>query len=290
MRICMKNEGDTHTKLVEASPDLLGPTGPARIAKVYKHALWCDGKTSSPFSSLVKVGQVMSGFLAVLSDPGQQATLEEFHDWYNNEHIPLRLHHLKSFLSGARYAAADGKQPGWLAMYEVESVSAFQDPSYTILREKRSDRERELIQRLGVLDRRTCEVVYDSGKDNAKGTGMNVGNPSTFVVTVEIPTRPEESTFNNWVQRLSSVEQWARIRVVKALDKAITAVDESLKRVDVLDYLAVIEFVSKPGHVDQATIDAWLASYTDKTGQWRVWDLYKAYPCVGNGDDFKTHL
>jgi hypothetical protein len=31
------------------------------------------------------------GILHVLTDPGPNVTLDEFHDWYNNEHGPARM-------------------------------------------------------------------------------------------------------------------------------------------------------------------------------------------------------
>jgi len=53
-----------------------------------------------------------------------------------------------------------------------------------VLRETRSKREEDIIGRLGVLDRRTCEVVKEVGDEtNKKTTGLRVGNPSGWVVT-----------------------------------------------------------------------------------------------------------
>jgi len=87
------------------------------------------------------------GFLAVLSEPGNQVSLDEFHDWYDNEHIPLRLNHLPSFLSGARYQSIDEIKPSWIAAYEIDDTKTFSDQSYTVLREKRSQREEDVIGR-----------------------------------------------------------------------------------------------------------------------------------------------
>lgn len=32
-----------------------------------------------------------AGYLWVMSEPGEAVTLEEFTDWYDNEHVPLRM-------------------------------------------------------------------------------------------------------------------------------------------------------------------------------------------------------
>jgi hypothetical protein len=53
---------------------------------------------------------------------------EEFHAWYNTEHIPERLG-IKGFLHACRYAALVGA-PRWLATYAVESSSVLESPEY----------------------------------------------------------------------------------------------------------------------------------------------------------------
>lgn len=183
------------------------------------------------------------GFLAVFSDPGSKATLEEFQDWYDNEHVPLRLNHLHSFLSGARYSAVDGQLPGWLAMYEIDDTASFQDPSYTVLREKRSEREGELLGRLGVLDRRTAEVAVDTGEQLGGSTGLRVGNPSLFIVTVGIAASDGEAAdekLQAFARKTESLPDWVRTRVVKVFDKGVTGLNEEWVKVEIPDYLAII--------------------------------------------------
>ena len=178
------------------------------------------------------------GFLAVISDPGSDATLEEFQDWYNNEHVPLRMNHLPSFLSGARYSAVDGKLPGWLAMYEIDQVETFKDPKYTILREKRSEREKELIGRLGVLDRRTAEVALDTG-ENEKSTGLRVGNPSPFVVTFGIGD-VEAGKLQEVLSRTKELPAWIRTRIVHVFDSGVTGRNSQWTSIRIPAYLGVI--------------------------------------------------
>ncbi|KAF6760567.1 hypothetical protein DFP72DRAFT_1062947 [Ephemerocybe angulata] len=197
------------------------------------------------------------GFLAVFSDPGNKSTLEEFQDWYDNEHVPLRLDHLPYFLTGARYSAIDDKLPGWLAMYEIEEVESFQDPSYAVLRETRSEREKDLIARLGVLDRRTAEVVVDTGGQLEKSTGLKVGNPS-----------------QSFAEDTRRVGGWVRTRVLKVFDKGVTGTNEEWTSIEVPDYLAVIELTSKFPE-DTIVTEAPLALHDP-----RQWSLYKAFPAL----------
>ncbi|KAF9002529.1 hypothetical protein BDQ17DRAFT_533370 [Cyathus striatus] len=121
-------------------------------------------------------------FLAVFSEPGTEVGLEEFQDWYDNEHVPARMHILKEFLSGARFSAADGKKPSWAALYEIDDTSTFEKDVYTRLRVERSIREAQIIKRLEVLDRRTGEVIYDSGA-SAMSSSFEERDPSRVVVT-----------------------------------------------------------------------------------------------------------
>ena len=182
------------------------------------------------------------GFLAVLSEPGNQVSLDEFHDWYDNEHIPLRLNHLPSFLSGARYRSIDGVKPSWIAVYEIDDTKTFSDQSYTVLREKRSQREEDVMGRLEVLDRRTCEVVREVGEVNLRTTGLKVGNPSQWVVTHGVGRAATSKAdgiaetldgdefkevvrwINEVVTKLESnlVGGWVKTRVLKVLESAKT--------------------------------------------------------------------
>jgi len=242
------------------------------------------------------------GFLAVLSEPGNQVSLDEFQDWYDNEHIPLRLNHLPSFLSGARYQSIDGIQPSWIAVYEIDDTNTFGDPSYTVLRETRSQREADLIGRLGVLDRRICEVVGEAGEDDddERTTGFRVGNPSRWVVTHGIGRPPsggdediKEEAVGKWLDEVvtklknSSVEGWVHTRVFKVLESGKTGVDLPVDEEEVLSHFVLHEFIS-----EESANSASFREIIEKHGsqlslqfsEFRRWELYNAYPCVAQGN------
>ncbi|KAF5337522.1 hypothetical protein D9758_016994 [Tetrapyrgos nigripes] len=60
---------------------------------------------SLPLSDTPWKQQAMGpGFLIIYSEPGKEGSLNKFQDLYNwHKHVSLPLHHLESFLSGARY-------------------------------------------------------------------------------------------------------------------------------------------------------------------------------------------
>jgi hypothetical protein len=189
------------------------------------------------------------GFLAVSSQPSSQLPLEEFHAWYEEEHIPLRLNHLQSFLTGARYHAVDGKdhRPGWMAMYDIDDTRTFGDRSYTDLRKNRSERESTVMGRLDVLIRITGEVVgvwgAEEGDTGRSTTGFKLGKPSGCVVTHNLEV--DDKDVAEWAQEMANeagkVEGWVRLRIVKVLESGKTKMGAAvnLDEGDVGRYLVV---------------------------------------------------
>lgn len=53
---------------------------------------------------------------------------EEFHDWYDTEHLPQRRS-LPGIESGQRWVCVDG-WPRWMAMYDLASSAALTTPEY----------------------------------------------------------------------------------------------------------------------------------------------------------------
>ncbi|KAI0401537.1 Alpha/Beta hydrolase protein [Xylaria palmicola] len=90
------------------------------------------------------------GILYVTMQPGPELPLEQFDEWYNNEHGPTRLKLPQIFANGLRYRAADDQEPAFLAAYDVTSMSHLETETYTSLRANRSPREAETIGQVDV--------------------------------------------------------------------------------------------------------------------------------------------
>ncbi|KAJ7581585.1 hypothetical protein C8J56DRAFT_832553, partial [Mycena floridula] len=243
------------------------------------------------------------GFLAVFSEPGELVSLEEFQDWYNNEHVPLRLDNLPSFLTGARYSASDALKPTWAALYDVDDTATFEHESYTRLRANRSPREANLVKRLELLDRRTCEFMADSGESSLT-TSMKLGNPTSVIVSHGLVTEDEESAFK-WfdaaVGELKGVPGWVRTRFFRCFDslKGGVGVPSGPEAQLVPKYLVIHgrSFLSVSGisnHVPElldtqaassAALEAILKPKPSFTAtEVRRWDLYRAYPSIAQGN------
>ncbi|KAL0059424.1 hypothetical protein AAF712_013814 [Marasmius tenuissimus] len=212
-------------------------------------------------------------FLIVFSTPGDQVTQDEFQDWYNNEHVPLRLDNLDFFLSGARFRDPNPPQAplttDWAAVYEITSAQVFQEPSYTGLREKRSAREASVVKRLGVLDRRTFEVAsVIEREEGGEWTGLNVGNPTQGIVT-------HKSTTEN-VDVGKNVEGWRRTWILEGLDSGVTVEGKQVETAKDSGVFVVHEFTSYDAACDFAGTLQPQEQYTEV----RSWELYRAYPCI----------
>ncbi|KAJ7238088.1 hypothetical protein B0H12DRAFT_101299 [Mycena haematopus] len=229
------------------------------------------------------------GFLLVTAEPGALVSLEEFQDWYNNEHIPLRLDHLPSFLTGARFSAADSLNPSWLAVYDIDDTATFQHESYTRLRANRSLREANLVQRLEILDRRTYELVGDSGESTLTSS-YNPTNPTRFLITDWINIPGDDAMFQAWTDEafraLKGVEGWARTRTYKCIDnlKIGTSVPKGPETQTVPKYLAVHEVLSFAAAGTPAFVAASNPGSTAKIEERRTWNLYRAYPSIAQGN------
>ncbi|CDW97498.1 hypothetical protein [Sporisorium scitamineum] len=186
-----------------------------------------------------------SGLLLVFMQPGPQVSLDEFHEWYDNEHVPLRIHRFTSFRSAVRYAvtsttftpssAVAPKDTTWGAFYTVSSNATFADTAYTSLRSERSAREAELFTRLAIVDRRIYKLEYDSDMDERikverKRLGLGVQreeDTGRYLVTNSVDMKDEvQEEYNRWfeeehVPMLSKVKGWKRSRRFTLIDNGV---------------------------------------------------------------------
>ena len=96
------------------------------------------------------------GLLFVYGEIGPEVTEKEFNDWYDDEHVPPRVA-VPGFTSVVRYKAIDGKKPAWLAIYNTTSVDVITNPDGPYKKITPSDRDKSVISRLTVFNRRIYE-------------------------------------------------------------------------------------------------------------------------------------
>src|SRR6478752_5330991 len=104
------------------------------------------------------------GNLYVTMQPKPGLSLDQFHEWYNNEHGPTRLRLPQIFSNGLRYKATDGQEPTYLAAYDVTSMPHLETETYLTLRANRSPREAETIGQVDVK-RYFWDLVHSNESD-----------------------------------------------------------------------------------------------------------------------------
>ncbi|KAI1769932.1 alpha/beta-hydrolase [Hypoxylon cercidicola] len=194
------------------------------------------------------------GMLYVTMQPKPGLPIEQFHEWYNNEHGPTRLRLPQIFSNGLRYRAADEKEPSFLAAYDVTSMSHLGTENYTSLRANRSPREAETIGQVDVK-RYFWDLVSTKESplfipieqltdDEAEGI---------VLLTVELKlkdTANAEAETIKWygehVNMLSKVSGWLRSRVFKT---------SSLETGVPISFIALHEF-AKSNELDDIAYNA----------------------------------
>ncbi|KAL1982909.1 hypothetical protein VTN96DRAFT_761 [Rasamsonia emersonii] len=184
--------------------------------------------------------------------PGLSAA--QFHDWYNNEHGPLRLR-LPFIPNGFRYRATDGdgdyseSKPEWLAFYDVADSVEFTRPPYTTLREDavKTPREKDTMAQIAV-DRRMYDFIQEWRADDYQPLDRIDASPAGHVlvaVSFYLQDPSQEAELDRWyreehVNLLSKVPGWRRSR--RFVTSSVTNPKPSEK-----EYLALHEYAPQNG-------------------------------------------
>jgi hypothetical protein len=141
-------------------------------------------------------------------------------DWYD-EHALARLT-VPGFSNAVRYKATDAETPSWLAIYEIASASIASSEPYKALAMQGSEKEKNLIPRLALLNRRVYELLTVKTRPALSTSDL----PGKYLFVVTFLVQPElDEEFNNWYEQehipeLSKVPGWQRARRYK-LDSSV---------------------------------------------------------------------
>ncbi|KAJ5894879.1 hypothetical protein N7495_006570 [Penicillium taxi] len=159
----------------------------------------------------------------------------QFHDWYNNEHGPLRLR-LPFVTNGFRYRAKDGEKPEYLALYDITDMDELTRKTYLDLRTDliKTEREKKTMAQIDV-----GRLLYDLVEErkvpgfvpleNRADTDDSEtrGNVLVAVTTASHPDPEKQAELERWYREehfemLSRVPGWRRSRLFKtaAIDSA----------------------------------------------------------------------
>jgi len=224
--------------------------------------------------------------LYVTMEPAPSLALDQFHEWYNNEHGPTRLRIPTIFPNGLRYRATDGQAPHFLAAYDVTDMALLETDTYLCLRANRSPREAATIGQVAV-DRHFLDLLHD---DRAPAyvapehldDGAALGR---VLVSVEVQIRPDvpaaEAETVRWykdehIPMLRRVPGWLRSRVYRTPSAIEPAGSQQPKIVTLHEYEAT-NGLGGPEH--KASMDTpWrtdvFANYLGGDKKRRVYELF----------------
>lgn len=162
------------------------------------------------------------GILYVSMQPKPGLSIDQFHEWYNNEHGPTRLRLPDIFGNGLRYRAIDGEKPEYMAVYDVKSMHDLETERYLSLRANRSDREARTIAEVDVV-RYFWDLVHTKAVEGYKGpeeiSDAEALGRTCVAVTIT-PTEAEGASeeYQKWyveehAEMLSKVPGWLRSRL-----------------------------------------------------------------------------
>ncbi|HEX2829138.1 MAG TPA: hypothetical protein VHP37_22510 [Burkholderiales bacterium] len=127
----------------------------------------------------------MKGILFSQMEP-PPALEAEFNDWYETEHIPVRLA-LAGFDRAVRYRE-QGVDRKYLAIYEIGDMAVLDSPGYHVVKTQPSVRTASMLKAVRGFTRYTCTEICDSS-----GGGTQRGHLTALTYVVE-PGR--ESAFD----------------------------------------------------------------------------------------------
>jgi hypothetical protein len=154
----------------------------------------------------------MKGILFSQMEPS--AVLEsEFNDWYQGEHIPVRLA-LPGFSRALRYKQCEEERK-YLAVYEIDDLAVLDSPGYGIIKTKPSERTARMLNSVKGFTRYTCTLAYDSAARPERGRYL-------LVVAHAVP-RDQEAQLDDWYESVIPVlmesADWLRIRRFKVFSR-----------------------------------------------------------------------
>ncbi|MFI7616598.1 hypothetical protein ACIBP6_35765 [Nonomuraea terrae] len=136
--------------------------------------------------------------------PGEE---EDFHDWYETEHIAVRMA-LPGFAAAVRYEAIEG-EPRFLACYHVDDLTALETPGYRKLKSDPGERTARMLARVRGFTRYLGEQISDTGPSDEKSGYLSV-------VAFSVPDA-FRADFDAWygdehVPLLMKADGWLRVR------------------------------------------------------------------------------
>lgn len=211
---------------------------------------------SSPNPGLIYVSKSLKPSLSV----------QECDDWYNNEHVPIRMR-LPFFLNGFRYRAFSSEiwgssaanAPEWLAIYDISDMWELRKNPYTGLLSPKvqSSRENDTIAKLTAKPKYFDLISTYTARDfipleqlaeNGRGEEEEGSILVVVGVTLKRARRPNaEKEWDSWYENhhlpeLAKVPGWRRTRRYQT-----SVIEDKATGAENIEYVTLNEFAKNNG-------------------------------------------
>jgi hypothetical protein len=136
---------------------------------------------------------------------------DEFNDWYDQEHIPLRMA-VPGFSSAQRYRIPETQH--YAVVYEMDSPTVLSSEAYARVKNHPSERTARMLREVSGFTRYTCQEIGVQG-----ASAMDAAH--LYAVFFEVPAN-REGDFNDWYDQdhtptLLQCPDWLMVRRFRIL-------------------------------------------------------------------------
>ena len=140
---------------------------------------------------------------------------DDFHDWYERDHIPARMA-IPGFAGAVRYeltGSEGGPQAAaWLACYFLDDMAALDSPAYRELKRAPGERTERMLANVNGFTRYTADELSDTGAPAPGGA-----EPQALLAIAFAVPDADVAEFDGWYEEehvplLMRVPGWLRVR------------------------------------------------------------------------------
>lgn len=137
---------------------------------------------------------------------------DDFEDWYETEHIPVRMD-VSGFSHALRYRTEG--DPWHLAAYFLDDMAALETPVYRSLKSDPSERTARMLGNVTGFTRYITDELSDTAPEGT-ASALTGTDHTLFVVAFDVPDE-DRAEFDGWYEEehvplLMKVPGWLRVR------------------------------------------------------------------------------
>ncbi len=163
--------------------------------------------------------------LLVYTEPGDNLTEDAYHEWYESEHIPLRMA-LPEFHSCSRLIQDDGKHPTYGATYDLPDAQPSRRRDTRPSWQTGATGRKTCFRKWEFLDRRLYVLNENAPKTVKEGYAGHVAGTTVSIVSIDVDEEHVDE-FHKWydeehVPMLMKIPGWLRSRRYILLEEGVT--------------------------------------------------------------------